>query len=128
MGDWDGKTFSELRAKYPKQFKERGEDLANYTPPLGESFADCSKRVIPVFESLAKSEGSTLLIVAHAGVNRVILCHVLGMPLQNVFCFEQSYGCFNVIVCQDSEYRLSHLNHSINHIKTIQPSPKGLYC
>ena len=125
MGDWDGKPFSEIRAKYPKEFKERGEDLANYAPPGGESFSDCSKRVIPVFESLAKSEGSTLLIVAHAGVNRVILCHVLGMPLQNVFRLDQSYGCFNVIVCQDSEYRLSHLNHSII---SNQSSPKGLNC
>jgi len=120
MGDWDGKAFSEIRAKYPKEFKARGEDLANYTPPGGESFSDCYQRVIPVFESLAKSEASTLLIVAHAGVNRVILCHVLGIPLQNIFRLDQSYGCFNVIVCQDSEYRLRELNHSINHIKPVQ--------
>ena len=124
MGDWDGKPFSEIRAKHPKEFKERGENLANYAPPGGESFSDCSKRVIPVFESLGKSEASTLLIVAHAGVNRVILCHVLGIPLQNIFRLNQSYGCFNLIVYQDLEYRLIDLNHSLNQIQPY-PALKG---
>jgi len=113
MGDWDGKPFSEIRAEYPNEFKERGEDLANYAPPLGESFSDCYKRVIPVFENLAKSDASTLLIVAHAGVNRVILCHVLGIPLQNVFRIEQAYGCSNLIGKEGCQYRLKYLNHII---------------
>jgi len=115
MGDWEGKTFSEIKAKYPKEFKARGEDIANYSPPLGESFFDCYKRVIPVFESLAKSDETTILIVGHAGVNRVILCRVLGISLENVFRLEQSYGCINLICKEGSEYRLKYLNHTVNY-------------
>ena len=113
MGDWEGKTFSEIRARYPKEFKERGGDIANYSSPLGESFADCYKRVIPVFESLAKSDKVTILIVGHASVNRIILCHVLGIPLENVFRLEQSYGCVNLICKQGFEYRLKYLNEQL---------------
>lgn len=113
MGEWEGKTFSEIRTKYPEEFKERGEDLENYTPPLGESFSDCSKRVIPVFESLAQSDASTLLIVGHASVNRIILCHVLGIPIVNVFRLEQSYGCCNLICNKGSHYRLNYLNNTV---------------
>ncbi|KJR46561.1 Alpha-ribazole-5'-phosphate phosphatase [Desulfosporosinus sp. I2] len=114
MGDWEGKPFSEIRTNYPKEFKERGADIVNYRPPLGESFSDCYKRVIPVFESLAKSDEPTILIVGHAGVNRVILCHVLGIPLENVFRFEQSYGCVNLICKEGFEYRLKYLNYTVN--------------
>jgi len=114
MGDWEGKPFSEIRAKYPKEFKERGEDIANYSPPEGESFSDCYRRVIPVFESLAKSDETTILIVGHAGVNRVILCHVLGIPLENVFRLEQNYGCVNLIYKEGFEYRLKYLNSIVN--------------
>jgi len=114
MGDWEGTTFTEIKAKHPQAFKERGEDIANYSPPQGESFSDCYKRVIPVFESFAKSNQSAILIVGHAGVNRVILCRVLGIPLENVFRLEQSYGCVNLVSQKGSEFRLNYLNHTVN--------------
>lgn len=110
MGAWDGELFSNIRTKYPAEFKKRGEDIANYSPPKGESFSGCYKRVIPVFESLAQSDESTILIVGHAGVNRVVLCRVLGIPLDNVFRLEQSYGCLNLICKEGSEYRVKYLN------------------
>lgn len=117
MGDWEGKLFSEIRVKYPIEFKQRGEDIANYTPPKGESFSDCYQRVIPAFENLVEAEETTILIVGHAGVNRVILCRVLGIPLENVFRLEQSYGCVNLICRERFSYRLKYLNHTGNQRK-----------
>ncbi|WP_407310760.1 alpha-ribazole phosphatase [Desulfosporosinus sp. SB140] len=114
MGDWEGKLFSEIKAKYPEKFRERGEDIANYSSPKGESFADCYKRVIPIFERFVQADETTILIVGHAGVNRVILCHVLGVALDNVFRFEQNYGCINLISKKDSKYCLNFLNHTNN--------------
>ncbi|SDH36336.1 alpha-ribazole phosphatase [Desulfosporosinus hippei] len=114
MGDWEGQLFSEIRTKYPKEFRERGEDITNYSPPRGESFSDCYQRVIPVLKNLPKSNETTIAIVGHAGVNRVILCHVLGMPLENLFRFEQSYGCVNLISKEGSEYRLNYLNYMLS--------------
>ena len=37
------------------------------------------------------------MIVAHAGVNRVILCQVLGMDLANLFRLGQDYGALNLL-------------------------------
>lgn len=113
MGDWEGRLFSEIRTRYPKEFKERGADIANYRPPKGESFADCYKRVIPIFETLAQSDERMILIVGHAGVNRVILCRVLGVPIDHVFRLEQRYGCLNLMSKEGSKYRLNFLNHTI---------------
>lgn len=121
MGDWEGKTFSEIRTKFPKEFAERGQTIANFVPPRGESFTDCSKRVLPAFEWLMKSAGNTILIIAHAGVNRIIICHVLGMPLENVFQLEQSYGSVNLL-CHDScGYRLKYMNNLV-----VKETAKGL--
>ena len=113
MGEWEGKLFSEIRGKYPQEFKERGENIGHYSPPEGESFFDCYQRAIPLFESLAESDETTILIAAHAGINRVILCRVLGIPLDNVLRIEQSYGCINLIAKESSEYRLKLLNHTM---------------
>jgi alpha-ribazole phosphatase len=35
--------------------------------------------------------------VAHGGVNRIILCHIMGIPLENIFRIEQDYGAVNII-------------------------------
>ena len=37
------------------------------------------------------------MVMAHAGVNRVILCDALGVPLENFFRIEQDFAALNVI-------------------------------
>ncbi len=92
MGDWDGKAFEEIKTHYPEEFKKRGENLAAYCPPGGESFQNLSNRVIPFFnKTLASKKGNTL-IVTHAGVIRVIFCHVLNLPLKDLFKIRPAYG------------------------------------
>ncbi|MFZ3136959.1 MAG: histidine phosphatase family protein [Thermodesulfovibrionales bacterium] len=44
-----------------------------------------------------KGEGEHVAIVAHGGVNRIILCLILGIPLENIFRIEQDYGALNII-------------------------------
>jgi probable phosphoglycerate mutase len=89
----------------------RGENLESYRPPGGESFSDLASRVVPVFGSIVKNaEGGNLLIVAHAGVNRVILCHGLGMPLANLFRICQDYGCMNILELSGGSLRLKAMN------------------
>jgi len=42
-----------------------------------------------------------IIVVAHGGVNRVILAELLGMPLENIFRIEQDYACVNIIDFHD---------------------------
>ena len=46
---------------------------------------------------LAENHGGAVCIVAHGGVNRVILCDAMGLELENFYRIEQDYGCLNVI-------------------------------
>ena len=97
LGSWDGMPISEVHRLFPQEYVLRGADLAGYCPPSGESFADLSARVVPAFEKIIQHSCGNLLIVGHAGVNRVILCHLLGMPVDNLFRLEQDYGCLNIL-------------------------------
>ncbi len=64
----------------------------------GERFADFEARVIPAFRSLlADDRWRTLLVVAHGGVNRLILNHVMNLPWQGTVSIEQDACCINVI-------------------------------
>jgi probable phosphoglycerate mutase len=110
LGSWDGMPVSEVRRLFTGEYDRRGADLAGFRPPGGESFSDLSARVVPVFEELVQHSAGNLLIVGHAGVNRVILCHLLGMPLANLFHLDQGYGCLNIIEFSRNTHMVARLN------------------
>lgn len=113
MGAWEGLTFEAVRHSDPRGFEQRGQDPANYQPSGGESFQQLQNRVIAVFQQIASSAKGAIVIVGHAGVNRVLLCHLLEMPLNNLFRIGQDYAAMTVIHKLGPEYRIDVLNCKI---------------
>jgi broad specificity phosphatase PhoE len=98
MGDWQGLSRREVAARRPADYAARGRDIVNFRPPGGESFADLAARVLPCWREIVEDDETQVVAVAgHAGVNRVILCHLLGAPLANLFRIGQRPACVNVI-------------------------------
>jgi len=95
LGAWEGLTVAEVKSEFPEEYEKRGENLAGYRPRDGESFSDLHDRVWPALLRVIEATTSASAVVAHAGVNRVLLCHLLGMPLENMFRLPQDYGCYN---------------------------------
>ena len=110
LGAWDGLSFDEVQRLYPAEFERRGADMATYRTPGGECFADLAARVVPLFVEIVRGSSGDLLIVGHSGVNLVIICHILGMPLDNLFRIRQDYGCLNLIDFCKSGMRLRKMN------------------
>ncbi len=92
MGAWDGLLFDDVRSRYPEGFRQRGECMDIFRPPGGESFYDLSLRVLPFFHACIKQKRFPILMVTHAGVIRVILTHILGRPLKDLFQIRPGFG------------------------------------
>ena len=104
MGDWQGLSRREVAERRPADYAARGRDIANFRPPGGESFADLASRALPCWRDLvADGEAQVVAIAGHAGVNRVILCHLLGAPLANLFRIAQRPACVNVVEWRKNE-------------------------
>jgi probable phosphoglycerate mutase len=116
MGTWEGKTFDDIKKRFPKQFDERGCHIDTFVPPMGESFEMLQKRVIPAFENIIKNTLGNVLIVAHAGVNRVILCNILGLNLNEILKVSQPYGCINELTWDDRQQKWQCEKKNINPI------------
>jgi alpha-ribazole phosphatase/probable phosphoglycerate mutase len=109
-GDWEGLTWEELQSRYPTQWQARLDDIVHYRIPGGESFHDAAQRVRPqLARLLATHPGQNVALVAHGGVNRVILLDAIGAPLDRVFSLEQDYACLNVIDYFADGYRTVRL-------------------
>jgi probable phosphoglycerate mutase len=64
----------------------------------GETFGALADRVLDCFQELISDQNwQNLLIVAHGGVNRAILCHALGSGLDGFGAIEQDPCCLNII-------------------------------
>jgi alpha-ribazole phosphatase/probable phosphoglycerate mutase len=112
FGRWEGMTFDEIGAAYPGEFDAWAKDPLRFSPVGGESTQAVFDRVMPVFTELVeKHKDRTLAVVAHGGVNRVILCGVLGIPLENVFRIEQDFAAVNVIEFYEDYPVIRLLNH-----------------
>ena len=106
LGLWDGLTAAEINERFPREYEERQTDLIGYRFPGGETFGELQERAVPAFTELAEAaltrdhgeaHGCDVLVVAHKSVNRVILCHFLGLPLHDMFGIDQDYCAVNVL-------------------------------
>jgi len=110
LGQWEGRTSEEVRETWPSTYEARGRDLDGTRPEGGESFHDLARRVVPCFERIAARKAGGTLIVAHSGVNRVLLCHLLGMGPSRVMQLGQDYGCINILELTDWGWCVSKMN------------------
>ena len=103
MGDWENVAMSYIKAQYPKFYEQRGEDLEYFNPPNGESFHAMAKRVRNAFDVITHHATGTILIVAHAGVNRLIISNILGIAINDMFSIVQPYAGINKLELDENE-------------------------
>lgn len=86
FGLWEGKTADELLKSEPENIKRYWSDPINETPPQGENLLTFEKRILATWNKILNDyQGGHVLLISHAGVMRIILCHILGMPLTELF-------------------------------------------
>jgi broad specificity phosphatase PhoE len=85
-GAWAGLGEAELLAGWSELWKQRLADPVNVAAPDGESLSDLWRRLEPAWNRLVERHSASsedAVLVAHNGTVRVLVCAVLGMPLEN---------------------------------------------
>ena len=113
-GRWETLTADEVQRQFPGEFEKRFSDIVNFRiPGGGENLLDVRDRALAaVSEIVKKNVGEEVVIVAHGGVNRVILCEAMGLGLENLLRIEQGFGCLNIIDYYDGTSVVRLLNKS----------------
>jgi len=102
LGGWEGLTKDEVQQRFPGEFEQRGLDLAHTIPSGGESFAQAQRRFLAALQHIraqasAQASAGPVLVVAHGGVIRAALCHILGLRLDSLFRLGQDYCGLNIL-------------------------------
>lgn len=94
LGLWQGMTRGEIEGAWPGAYAARGQDMAHFRPPRGESFMQAQRRALAAVARWRwRYPGATLLMVSHAGILGSLLAHYLALPLGEVLRIPQYYGC-----------------------------------
>lgn len=86
-GQWDGKTYWQVRDEDPKLWEKWSKDPIDFTPPGGESIRSFVARVGRALDDVRKNyeTGSKVAVVTHAGVIRAMIINALEIPVENFF-------------------------------------------
>jgi len=113
FGTWEGMSFAEVEAIYPGEMKARMQSLAAFKADGGETYPQLQARVIPKYEEIvARHSNDQIVMVCHGGVNRVILGHLLGIPIDRIFRIHQDYAALNIIQYYDKEPVVEYIGNA----------------
>jgi len=100
FGAWEGKSPLQIRENNLKAYDNFYRDPVNCRPAGAESIDGFIQRVIQAYESLLMNYANKhVLVVAHAGVMRAIITHVL---------YAQPIGMYKIRVNNASVTRIRH--------------------
>lgn len=95
FGRWEGLTAAQLMRHDATALGDFWRDPVSHTPHGGEALTDFRDRIIEGWQALLRQQahGSHLLMVSHGGTIRILLHHILDIPLLRLQQIEVPYGC-----------------------------------
>jgi len=116
FGYVEGLTFEEIQRLHP----DLAEELLNWKTvafPGGENIEQLNSRVLVFLEQLEKyGEKDTVLIVAHGGPLRLIICNLLGLGLEHWLQLRVELASLSIVETYSRGAILQLLNDT-SHLK-----------
>ena len=97
FGRWETWTFAEAAAQDPSLVDRWAQMSPQFAFPGGECLGDFVRRVRAAADRLIRAEAETVLAVAHGGVIRTMICHLLGLEPHRYVAFDVPYAALAVI-------------------------------
>jgi alpha-ribazole phosphatase len=111
FGAWEGLTFAETQQRDPHLLAAWQTAPEQVAPPGGETLSHVSDRVKTVFHRLvAHCQEQTVVLVAHGGPLRVLLCLALGLPPRAHWQFAIAPGSLSELQVYEQGVVLTRLN------------------
>jgi broad specificity phosphatase PhoE len=116
FGYAEGLTFKEIEQKLPELAGELSAGKA-VSFPGGESLAQLDLRVRGFLEKLKTHRPeSKIVIVAHGGPLRLLICHLLGLDIENWLKFRIDHASLSIVETYPQLNILTLLN-DVSHLK-----------
>ena len=118
-GKIEGLTHEQIKQLYPEFYKSLMERSPNIRFPGGESVYQLNNRVNQFLGRLKKhTPEQTILIVAHFGLLRVLLCRLLGIGIKRRWQIHLDLASLSILETNQQGAILSLLN-DVSHLAQV---------
>ncbi len=98
LGIMEGLRFDDIDERTRAEWERFRENRLTYHIPGAENYMDVSNRVRPFKEKILRDHaGQEILVVAHRGVNRMLIGLLLEVSLEEALTIEQTNECLYLI-------------------------------
>ena len=119
FGQLEGLTINEVDQRYPEVAEFRMKRSLEMKYPGGDSFIEFSKRVSRFLSRLEHHTAEdTVLIVAHSGVIRILLCRLLDMDLRRRWQLHIDLASLSILETNQKGTILKSLN-DVSHLTQL---------
>ena len=111
FGKLEGLNFDEVRVRFPEIARMWQEHDPALVYPEGESLSQLDERIVEFIRRLIKHKPEdTLLVVAHSGVLRTLICELLGLERKNRWNLRLDLASLSIVETYPAVAILSLLN------------------
>ena len=124
FGDWETKTFDQIESTWPGLIDQIYRRPDPVKVPHGESFQELQDRAWAAVKDVIDEceDGQTLLVVAHGGTLRTIICKLLHLPISYCWNFSQGNTCINRIFyngMDENDHNILNLLNDTKHVDEL---------
>lgn len=119
-GEWAGRGYQAVREGWPESFDNWRSNPHLHKMPGGETVAQVQQRVLHFLEEVcAQHQGQTVCAITHNTGVRVVVCHLLGLPLSHLWDVPRQPNCaLNLIELRDGKMDLVEVA-ATDHLTSI---------
>ncbi len=115
-GFFQGLTREELQARFGEEWRRVRQD--GLAPPNGESDLDLAMRVEAAFQQMvSRHKGDMIAMISHGGALKVLISHILGLPLGQPAPFSLSGNTGLSIIKTNENGSILTLLNDVSHLE-----------
>lgn len=112
-GDWEGLSKEKIALCWPQLHKQWLTQPSGVMFPHGEAFKETQERVLGWWKRFCRT-GGLRLVVTHDNIARIIIAHVLGLDLNEIWRFHLYPTAITEIITHDGKAFLESLNDKVH--------------
>jgi broad specificity phosphatase PhoE len=110
-GAWEGQQHERIKQQYPDLYARWQAEPHSGRPPKGETLAEVRQRATSALnEIVAHQADTTVAVVSHRVVNKLLLCAAVGLGDDAFWRIRQDTCCLNVLEYEGNRITVSLLN------------------